>query len=118
MSDTFPGADTAIREPPMARPVRPPIADYPTPAAVLADGRLSRSERLRVLDAWVQAIIDRDIAARESAAVVTFPVCNHADDALLREVTEAITVVETSAAPAPVFSFARLWQRLKRPGQD
>ncbi len=118
MSDTFPGADLATREPAMARPIRPPIANYPTPAAVLADGRLSRAERLRVLDAWVQAIIDRDIAARESAGAVAQPVCGHADDALLREVTEAITVVESSEPPAPAFSLARLWQRLKRPGQD
>lgn len=88
---------------------RPPAFDYPSPAAVLADGRLSRSERLKVLERWVEHIADREIAAVEAPAAAVAPV----DEALLRDVSAALTEVEDNAPPAPNI-VARVWQALTR----
>ncbi len=105
------GAEAAERSEPASRDVaRPPAFAYPSPAAVLADGRLSRSERLRVLERWVEDIVDREIAAVEAPAAAE---ASPADAALLRDVSAAITAVEDSA-PAPHGIVARVWQALKR----
>ncbi len=112
MHDTLPGRLQAFRHAGMARPVRPRIADYASPAAVLADGRLTRSERLRMLDDWVQAIVDREIEARENGTTVE-PAAAAAGDRLLGEITEAVRAIEASA-PLPSNLVARAWQVLHR----
>jgi hypothetical protein len=110
MFDTRLGKQLASREADMAQPIRPPMADYPTPAAVLADGRLSRSERLRVLDAWTRDIVDREIAARESGKSES-PAARIADEILLRAVCEAVTEVEATPT-VPSNLLARAWRIL------
>lgn len=111
MLKTFPGHSQApgdaAQTPGSGYRIAPPLAGYPTPAAVLADGRLSRSERLRVLDAWVLEIADRDIVTTERGAGLP----DGADTTLLREVNDAIAEVEATP-PVPANLIGRIWQIL------
>ncbi|KPF64161.1 hypothetical protein IP88_13930 [alpha proteobacterium AAP81b] len=109
MLKILPGSEMAPGDAEMHSGGRAPIVDYPSPAAVLADGRLSRSERLRVLDAWVRDIADRDIAANEA----TSDAPPAADEKLLRDVNAAIAAVEATPT-VPANLFGRIWQILAR----
>lgn len=107
MLKTFPGHNQAPGDATLTPPIAPPLARYPTPAAVLADGRLSRSERLRVLDAWVQEIADRDIVTTERGDGLP----GDGETRLLREVNDAIAEVEATPQ-VPANLIGRIWHIL------
>lgn len=107
-------AVATARQDDFARLMLDPAAFYPTPKAIVVDGRLSRRQRLLLLEEWAQGIVDRDIAVAapdSDGGAANIDGGDPPDPRVLAEVTASIDAVEASMAP-PSGLLERFWRRM------